>query len=152
MSRPDFGMHVVYHGDTALSCRYIAPGLTMYDLVQIFAKARDNFVNSEYAGNPSRWPTFAGVSAVTDAILDAIYPPHSVAAEIAALKHDIERSAAVSSELATENARLRAALCDIGKQQTTKEIEPHHEGDFEYGYDAIIKVARAALAGEKSDG
>jgi len=45
--------------------------------------------------------------------------------------------------LREENARYEAALWDIAQQKTTKEAED--EGDIEYGYDAIIKVARAAL-------
>jgi hypothetical protein len=75
MSRPDFGKHRVVHQGVELECAYIAPGLTMQDLTRIFNEAHDRPENSDFAGNPALWPKFAGIHAVAEAILDAIFPP-----------------------------------------------------------------------------
>lgn len=52
--------------------------------------------------------------------------------------------------LEAENARLRRALETISKQKTTKELHAigDCDGDYEYAYDRIIGVARAALKQE----
>jgi len=54
---------------------------------------------------------------------------------------------AICDEAADRLAVLSAALADIAKQQTTYELESD-DGDFEEGYDAIIKIARDALSSE----
>ena len=43
--------------------------------------------------------------------------------------------------------KMLTALEDIAKQELIIEME--HEGDIEYGYDAIIEVARAAVLEER---
>jgi hypothetical protein len=70
---PDFGENVVEHDGVKLSCRYYVPGLTLHDLVMIFERAHNDPNNNRFAGDPSKWPDVAGVKAVTDAILEAIY-------------------------------------------------------------------------------
>ncbi len=78
MSRPDFGMHRTTTQDgVELECRYAVPGLTLHDLVMIYDKASKSPGNNHFSGNPSQWPEVAGVIAVKEAILDAIYPPQS---------------------------------------------------------------------------
>jgi len=74
LARPDFGMHETEHQGVKLTCSYVVPGLTMSDLVQIFHDAeRQAEPHDQFSANPAVWPTVRGVSAVTDAILDAIY-------------------------------------------------------------------------------
>ena len=74
MARPDFGSHEVEHEGVKLTCRYAVPGLTMQDLVRIFHDAeRQAEPHDQFSGDPAVWPTVRGVSAVTDAILDAVY-------------------------------------------------------------------------------
>lgn len=76
-SRPDFGRHEIVHDGVKLTCRYIAPGLTLHDLVVIFAdayKKAEEEPGAYLAGNPAKWPNVAGVTAVTEAVLNAIYP------------------------------------------------------------------------------
>jgi hypothetical protein len=76
MTRPDFGWHEVEHEGVKLTCRYIAPGLTMSDLVSIYDEAEKKAApNDHLAGDPSKWPITRGVSAVTEAILNAVYGP-----------------------------------------------------------------------------
>jgi hypothetical protein len=56
------------------------------------------------------------------------------------------------SSLVTELRELREALRDIANQQTLSEIDERGDRsdcDFEGGYDAVVKVARAALSGAK---
>ena len=79
---PDFGKHVIEFNNggytTKLECKYVAPGLTFSDLLDIFHKAEAHLQpGDELSGNPSRWPGARGVSAVTDAILNAIYQEKS---------------------------------------------------------------------------
>lgn len=57
----------------------------------------------------------------------------------------IDEAADRLAALSEENERMKGALWGIAKQQTTYELEGD-DGDFEEGYDAIIKVARAALS------
>jgi hypothetical protein len=74
MARPDFGLHETEHQGIKLTCRNIAPGLTLHDLTMIFERAtKQANPGDEYAANPAKWPTVRGVQAVTDAILDAVY-------------------------------------------------------------------------------
>lgn len=74
MARPDFGMHEIEHHGMKLTCRYVAPGLTMQDLTMIFERAQAEAGPSDHlSGNPSKWPDVRGVAAVTEAILSAIY-------------------------------------------------------------------------------
>ena len=52
--------------------------------------------------------------------------------------------------LQAENERLRKALQNIAEQKTTddnfEEYGDEFAGDYEEGYDAIIRIARAAVA------
>lgn len=76
MARPDFGKHQVktHAGGITLECSYVAPGLTMQDLSRIFHEAKAQAEpGDQYAANPAKWPDQRGITAVTDAILDAIY-------------------------------------------------------------------------------
>jgi hypothetical protein len=74
MARPDFGEDVKYHEGVKLTCRRIAPGLTLHDLTMIFDRAsKEARPEDHLSANPSKWPTVRGVNAVTEAILDAIY-------------------------------------------------------------------------------
>ena len=41
MARPDFGMSRVEHEGVVLECRFIAPGITMSDLMTAFHKAEE---------------------------------------------------------------------------------------------------------------
>ncbi len=76
---PDFGMHTVVkdfkdgYPPVTLQCRYMVPGLTMHDLMQIFVKGKENPKNSEVAADPSRWPEVRGLIDVIDAVLQAVY-------------------------------------------------------------------------------
>jgi len=62
--------------------------------------------------------------------------------------------AAEIASLKARVAKLEAALESIGRQNTTAEITRDEdcgpEGDFEYAYDMLIKIARAAL-GERPE-
>lgn len=74
MERPDFGEDVRHHQGVTLTCKRIAPGLTLHDLTMIFETAEKQAGPHDHlSGNPSKWPNVRGVKAVTDAILDAIY-------------------------------------------------------------------------------
>lgn len=82
MSVPDFGWQdeeVVLGGQkTILTCRYVAPGLTLKDLIKLYEEAYAE--GDSLAGNPSKWPTNKGIMAVVNAVLEAIYddkPPCS---------------------------------------------------------------------------
>ena len=74
VARPDFGEdRQEFHG-TVLTCKRVAPGLTLHDLVMAFERGKNEAGPSdEMAGNPSRWPVTRGVKAVTNTILDAVY-------------------------------------------------------------------------------
>ena len=50
--------------------------------------------------------------------------------------------------LQAENAQLRDALADIAKQHIGNEIE-EPDPEYDYAYEAIVKVARAALEATK---
>ena len=52
------------------------------------------------------------------------------------------------NELWRTTEKMLTALEDIAKQELI--IEMDHEGDIEYGYDAIIEVARAAVLGRRT--
>jgi hypothetical protein len=74
MTRPDFGWHEIEHDGVKLTCRYVAPDLTMQDLVKIFVDAEAGFKPGDrFSGNPAKWPNARGIAAVTDAILNAVY-------------------------------------------------------------------------------
>lgn len=74
MERPDFGWHETSHEGVKLTCRYVAPGLTMSDLMRIFDEGEAKAEPHDYlSGNPTKWPKVRGINAVTEAILDAIY-------------------------------------------------------------------------------
>lgn len=51
-----------------MSCREVAPGKTMQELVVLFEAASKE--GSPFAGNPSKWPVTRGVKAVVEAVLD----------------------------------------------------------------------------------
>jgi hypothetical protein len=71
---PDFGEVKTNFRGTVLTCRAVAPGLTLQDLVQISENAKaEAGPGDAAAGNPSRWPEVRGVKAVVDAVLKAIY-------------------------------------------------------------------------------
>jgi hypothetical protein len=71
MPRPDFGMarDAVVLGDRQIVVerKLVAPGLTLSDLVSIFQRA------TKAPSDLSHWPTVNGITAVTDAILNAVY-------------------------------------------------------------------------------
>lgn len=69
---PDFGWHTSEHEGVKLSCKYIAPGLTVRDLVMLFELASKDNPN-DFSGNPAEWGVTKGVVAVTEAILKAVY-------------------------------------------------------------------------------
>jgi hypothetical protein len=72
--RPDFGVHEIEHQGAKLTCRRVAPGLTLHDLTMIFERAKNEASHTDHlSGNPSKWPDTRGIIAVADAILDAIY-------------------------------------------------------------------------------
>ena len=71
---PDFGMKtVVTDSGIELSCSYAIPGYTMQDLVKIFNEAANREGNDQFAGNPAKWPTVAGVSAIVDICVKQLY-------------------------------------------------------------------------------
>lgn len=77
---PDFGMHIITSGEgdnaTQLSCKYVAPGITMSDLYKIFTNAEADWKeNDSLSANPSKWKNSRGIAALTKAILEAIYSP-----------------------------------------------------------------------------
>jgi hypothetical protein len=73
----DFGMHKKMVNGIELQCRYVAPGVTMQDVVKEFeaGKARAE-PGDDLAGDPSRWPTMRGLTAVTKLIV-AAFEKHS---------------------------------------------------------------------------
>lgn len=75
LPRPDFGINTIEIQGMPMTCRYIAPGLTLHDLTMIFERAKKDPRNNPIAGNPSLWPEVAGVQAVVNAVLDAIFEP-----------------------------------------------------------------------------
>ena len=71
---PDFGTIITEHDGVALECKAIAPGLSMHDLVVAFEDAEKQAApGDELSANPSKWPTVRGVTAVRNAIINAIY-------------------------------------------------------------------------------
>jgi hypothetical protein len=77
---PDFGTLTTEHAGMVLSCKAIAPGLALQDLVQIFDQAANEAdPGDELAGNPSLWPVTRGVKAVTLAVVAAMQKvnPHA---------------------------------------------------------------------------
>ena len=73
-ARPDFGEDRQEWNGTVLTCKRIAPGLTLHDLVMAFDRGESEAeTGDDAAGNPSRWPVTRGVKAVTNTILDAVY-------------------------------------------------------------------------------
>ncbi len=75
VSKENFGEATIdYHEGVKLSCKNIVPGLTLHDLTMIFEKAKKKAEpGDEYGGDPSKWPDVRGITAVTEAILEAIY-------------------------------------------------------------------------------
>jgi hypothetical protein len=70
---PYFGMHETEVQGVKLTCRYVAPGMTMHDLRQIFEKAEAVCEpEDKFSANPGKWANSRGIKAVTEAILDAI--------------------------------------------------------------------------------
>jgi len=71
---PDFGLIQSDVQGIPMTCRAIAPGLSIHDLVMIFDEAHNAAQpGDEMAGNPSRWPVTRGIKAVADAVLIAVY-------------------------------------------------------------------------------
>lgn len=68
----EFGEIETRHGDLVLTCKAIAPGLTLHDLVMIFERATKEPGLNNLSANPSKWPTVHGVSAVVDAVVAAM--------------------------------------------------------------------------------
>ena len=60
---------------------------------------------------------------------------------------------AEKDQLEQRVAELESALTDIAKQRTTNETLQAGEelGDFEFGYNECVRVARKALAGETDE-
>ena len=74
MARPDFGEIYTEHEGVTLSCKAVAPGLSMHDLVRIFhAAEQEAKPGDELSGNPNKWPVVRGVSAVSEAIIAALF-------------------------------------------------------------------------------
>lgn len=78
MTIPDFGKHIIDFESGGypikLECRYIAPGLTFQDIVNIFHGAKSQArPGDELAGDPSKWPDNRGIYAVVMAVLSAVY-------------------------------------------------------------------------------
>lgn len=70
---PYFGIHETEVQRVKLTCRYVAPGMTMHDLRQIFEKAEAVCEpEDKFSANPGKWANSRGIKAVTEAILDAI--------------------------------------------------------------------------------
>lgn len=63
-----------------------------------------------------------------------------------------DRAEQSASALAARCERLRVALGDLAKQKLTTELDElaRRDADFEYGWDTMISVARAALAEDAS--
>jgi hypothetical protein len=76
---PDFGMHRITVGEgtaypVELECKYIAPGLTFQDVTKAFFEAEKDWEpGDDFGGNPAKWKNFRGISAVVDAVLEAVY-------------------------------------------------------------------------------
>jgi hypothetical protein len=72
--RPDFGEDEKWHLGVRLTCKRVAPDLTLQDLVRIFEDAKKMAGPSDHlSANPSKWPDVRGVIAVTEAVLVAVY-------------------------------------------------------------------------------
>jgi hypothetical protein len=66
----DFGEEIIYHEGVELSRCYMAPGLTIDDLNNIYD---NNYVEgNEFASDPSEWPSNKALIAVVDAVVKAI--------------------------------------------------------------------------------
>ena len=83
------------------------------------------------------------------------YPPPGGRPELVANARLIAaapETAAERDRLNELNAELLETLKDIARQKLTTELDD--QGDFEFAYDTIVKIARAALAkaGEAGDG
>jgi hypothetical protein len=71
---PDFGELYTTVQGVELSCKAIAPGLSLHDLVKEFSRAEaEALPEDSLSGNPSKWPVVRGVSAVADLLLKSIY-------------------------------------------------------------------------------
>lgn len=87
MPVPDFGEKIVDHEDAIygtikLSCKYMAPGLTMHDIMMAYYEAEKGCSpGDQFAGNPAKWPGARGVSAVLDLVLKAVYKDDRMANE-----------------------------------------------------------------------
>ena len=71
--RPDFGIkRTTLDNGLVLECRYVAPGVTMDDIVRVFEAARKEAEPcDEFSANPSKWPNMRGLDAVTDLLVSA---------------------------------------------------------------------------------
>jgi hypothetical protein len=74
----DFGESSFEHEGVTLTCRNVAPGLTMQDLTNAFDRAwQEASPQDALAGDPSKWPINRGVAAVTDLIVRAFLSRHA---------------------------------------------------------------------------
>jgi hypothetical protein len=68
----DYGMHTVISQGVKLTCKYVAPGVTMQDVSRAYARGKAKAKpGDEFAGNPSRWPTHRGLAEVVDLLVEA---------------------------------------------------------------------------------
>jgi hypothetical protein len=69
----DFGTHSVEGPNgVILQCEYVAPGLTMQDIVSAYQRGIDAAQpGDDLAGNPARWPLMRGLTNVVDLLVKA---------------------------------------------------------------------------------
>ena len=69
----DFGDITIEHDGVTLSCKAIAPGIALHDLIKAFEKAKNEAQpGDELSADPSKWPLVRGIQAVADTLLAAM--------------------------------------------------------------------------------
>lgn len=70
---PDFGENKTTHGGVTLTCKNVAPGLTLHDLVMIHENAAAESKPGDcLSADPLKWPVVRGVDAVVTAIMKSL--------------------------------------------------------------------------------
>jgi hypothetical protein len=69
----DFGIHrETGPNGIVLECRYVAPGVTMQDVTNVFECAKNEASLTDHvSADPSKWPDIRGLIAVTELLVSA---------------------------------------------------------------------------------
>jgi hypothetical protein len=72
----DYGESEAFHEGVKLTCKNVAPNLTMNDIAKVFERAKSEAQpGDEFAGDPSKWPDIRGLTAVVVLLADAFTAP-----------------------------------------------------------------------------